>query len=114
MLEALFRYAFTADVEPTLLEPIVVAQLAEEGQEVFMTVADRMIEQGRIEERARMHREYAERLLRMRYGQLDADLLTRMRALDDARVEALCLTLVRPDFEAIDVETLLFGDDTNR
>lgn len=46
-LEALFRYAFTADLDPERLEPLVTRQLGAAGQEVFMTAADRLIEKGR-------------------------------------------------------------------
>lgn len=114
-LEAVFRYAFSADLTPERLRPLVVDHLGPEAPEVLMTVLDRLmaqgieqgLEQGITRGRAQMRREFLERLLALRFGLLDEETLERARALDDARVEALCGHLLSPDFAAPSIDSVL-------
>lgn len=81
-----------------------------------MTVADRMIDEGRAEGRAEarreVHREHAEKLVRLRAKLLVDAVLAKMRTFDDAQYEALCETLLDPAFEAEALKAFRL-DDTN-
>lgn len=119
VLETLFRYAFTADVTPERLAPLVAKRLGRDAEEVMMTVADRLIEQGiergiergieqgRAQARAESAREFFEQLLALRFGALDEATLDQARALDLERVDALRGRLLDPSFEAVDVDRFL-------
>lgn len=121
VLEAVFRYAMAADVEPERLRMLVVERLGHEAQEVLMTAADRLreegreeglergLEQGREEKREKVRAIFV-KLLGLRFGKLDEATLEYVETLDFERVEELSDRLLDPGFKVKLVQEFLAVD----
>lgn len=120
-LEAVFRYAFSADVPLEPLKTWADRTLGQGAKEVLMTTADRLIEQGREEgleqglEQGRLEARLAEgrktlqRLLRFRFGEIDAEIIGRIDLLPLPDLDALLERLFEPGF-AVDAVSELFPE----